>query len=205
MIREATEEETMPKRKRPPHNYSKDAKRMCLAQVGVGQERKGRKKVSVYTFAKNGNSPHPSTIYRWKRQAKQRRQPAKPTTTHGRPPKISKVEKMVIGGWVLSRDEQHERTGIKDIQVFVAENFQEYVSKGWVSGAMASLHLTSHRAAMKKLKYRRHQDPKALHTFLLKLRALVDGKIEASRVVAIDTVRFTHPKAVLRTYGPEGG
>lgn len=193
------------KRKRPPHNYSKDAKRMCLAQVGVGQERKGRKKISAYTFAKKGSSPHPSTIYRWKREAKKRRQPDETKAICGRPPKISKVEKMVIGGWVLKRDEEHEQTGIKDIQSFVAENFREHVSKGWVSGAMASLHLTSHRAAMKKRKYRRHQDPKALHTFLLQLRAMVDGKIEACSVVAVDTVRFTHPEAVLRTYGPEGG
>lgn len=178
---------------------------MCLAHVGVGPERKKKKKASVYTFCAKHSTPHPSTVYRWKKKAQAAAPSGPPLRPRGHPKRISDVEKLVIGGWVLDRDKEHEHTSIEDIIAFIGENFAEKVSKSWVSKAMASLHITSHRASVKKRKYRKVENPTLLHRFLLTLRGLVDGKRERSQVVAVDNVRFSHAPAVLRSYGPEGG
>ena len=195
----------MVKRQRPPHNYSEDTKEMCLHHVGVGEERKQKSKVSAYTFTADASGPDPSTIYRWKRQQQAPSRDPMTVVPRGRPPKLSSIEKNILGGWVLDRAENHERTSAHDIVAFVAENFQEQVSKQWVSNTMQGLQLTSHRATKRPQKYKKPNLVGKLHTFLCNLRNKIDGKLESSQVVAIDNVRFSHPQAILRSYSPKGG
>lgn len=195
----------MPWPKHPTHNYSEDTKNMILAQVGIGTERGKKNKISVSHYCSLPSTPHRSTIYRWKKKALEAGCSVVHNKPRGRPRRISKMEKLVVGGWVLSRNKQHLPATVEDIQAFIVESFGESVSKGWVSRAMTSLHLTSHRASMKKRKYRKLQNPTTLHRFLLSLRKRIDGKKEPSQVVAVDNVRFSHPRIILRSYGPEGG
>lgn len=193
------------KRSRPPHNYDDGTKRLCLAKVGVGPERKLPNKVSAYSFCNTKGTPHPTTIYRWKREKNKPPSPSDEIPMLSRPPKLSIVERYVIGGWVLERDAEHEIASGEAVCSFIADSFHEQVSLSWVSRTMASLHLTSHREAVKKQKYRQPGIARALHTFLNELRETIDNEYEASQVVAVDNVRFTHPSPILRSYGPQGG
>lgn len=116
------------------------------------------------------------------------------------PGKLRPIEKLVVGGWVLERDEHHEPAGAEPIATFIAENFRESVSPAWVTCTMKALHLTSHRDASKPLKYRRADLAKNCHRFVSRLRDTIDDGYRPSQVVAIDNVRFTHPQVILRSY-----
>ncbi|KAL6043187.1 hypothetical protein QOT17_024037 [Balamuthia mandrillaris] len=110
----------------------------------------------------------------------------------------------VIGGWVLHRDQQHKQTSSKLIFQFIAKHFHTTMSDAWVSKTMQHLYLTSHQAATKDRKYRKLQTPNSLHRFLLQLQDTINIGFQPSCVVAVDTMRFTHPEVVWRTFGPEG-
>lgn len=195
----------MANRKKPRHNYSEDTKKLCLAQTELRKKRKQKQKPTPYTYCKNEETPDASTVYRWKREeAAPSRDPAS-LPPRGRPPKLSRMEQLVVGGWVLHRVKAHKQTSINAIQKFIATNFNEDVSIGWVSTHMQALHLSSHQAANRPSKYKRPQLPQELYRFLKALRSKIDELGDPSRVVAVDTVRFTHPEYVLRTYAPEGG
>ncbi|KAL6073185.1 hypothetical protein QOT17_005152 [Balamuthia mandrillaris] len=142
----------MASRKRPRHNYSEDTKKLCLAQTEVRKKRKQKKKPTPYAFCKNADTPDASTVYRRKRQ--EAAPPWDPAVLppRGRPPKLSRQEQLVVGGWVLSCVKAHKQTSIKAIQKFIAASFQEDVSIGWVSTHMKALHLSSHQAANKPSK-----------------------------------------------------
>jgi len=191
--------------KRPRHNYSEDTRELILDQVGVGPERKKQKKSSVYTFCQTGHTPHPSTIYRWRQQLLQPHTSDEPHPPRGRPSHLSSVEKLVLGGWVIEQDEQHLPVSSNTIQSWVAENYQEKVSAAWVTRTMSSLHITSHHSSTRPDKYKRPHLMQDLFRFLLSLRNKVDEGYQEAQVVAIDTVRFTHPSPILRTYSPQGG
>lgn len=109
----------------------------------------------------------PSTIYLWKRKEKEPPQEPSAIAPLGRPPKLSQAEKYVVGGWVLSRSEEHEKTSIVDIIGFVEDHFSEDVSAATVSRLMKSLHLTSHQASMRPTSYKKPKVLQTLHTFLL--------------------------------------
>ncbi|KAL6042767.1 hypothetical protein QOT17_024258 [Balamuthia mandrillaris] len=169
----------MASRKRPRHNYSEDTKKLCLAQT----------EPTPYAFCKNADTPDASTVYRWKRQeAAPPRDPAV-HSPHGRPPKLSRQKQLVVGGWVLFYVKAHKQTSINAIQKFITASFQEDVSIAWVSIHMKALHRSSHQAANKPSKYARPQLLQELYQFLK---------------VAVDTVRFTHPEYILRTYASQG-
>ncbi|KAL6064515.1 hypothetical protein QOT17_010913 [Balamuthia mandrillaris] len=105
----------MASRKRPRHNYSEDTKKLCLAQT----------EPTPYPFLKNADTPDASTVNRWKRQeAAPPRDPAV-LSPRGRPPKLSRQEQLVVGGWVLSHAKAHKQTSINAIQKLVATSFQE--------------------------------------------------------------------------------
>ena len=111
----------------------------------------------------------------------------------------------MVGGWVIEQDHQHQVASADTIRSFVADSFQEAVSPAWVSRTMQALHLSSHREAIKKEKYKTHRNATPLFEFLGQLRDKIDEGYEDSRVVAVDNVRFTHPSPILRSYSPEGG
>ena len=193
------------RKRRPSHNYSEDAKRMCLQQVQVGDERNGENRGSVYRFCERRGTPSPSTIYRWKRELAPLPQDPATIPPQGRPPKLSLMERKVVGGWVLDRASKHEKTDAHSVCSFIADAFREDVSKSWVSHNLSSLALTSYQAANCPQKYNKPNIISTLHRFLLDFYASIDGELEDAKVVAVNNVRFAHSQAVLRTYGPEGG
>ncbi|KAL6064514.1 hypothetical protein QOT17_010912 [Balamuthia mandrillaris] len=69
---------------------------------------------------------------------------------------------------------------------------------------MKALHLSSHQAANRPSKYARLQLPQELHRFWEGARHEIGELGDPTRVVAVDTVRFTHPEYILRTYAPQG-
>src|SRR5690242_15997446 len=81
----------------PRHNYSDDAKRLCLALL----EGKGAIKFTPKQLAKVSDFPGDATLRRWMKEARTPRAATQRTTTVGRPPLLTDEQLMIVGGFVL--------------------------------------------------------------------------------------------------------
>jgi hypothetical protein len=89
-------------------------------------------------------------------------------------------------------DEKNERRG----QTF---------SHSWVTKTCKRLHLGAHRPKVRKRRFVNTNLSMPLYQFLKDLRETIEEKgLNPTRVVAIDTVRFTKPDYPLSTYSIQG-
>lgn len=195
----------MPKKKRPKKNYAKEVKDLVLS---MGRKRKhvGEEgTLSVSKLSKTKGAPAKTTIYRWMEEAEKESTGVESSAPKGRPPKLSEEELFVVGGYVLDCNEHHVPVEADKIKLFVAENFHEDVSSSWVSRTMETLHLSSHHSAKKEKRFAKNLTVSNLYDWLVETRETIQKLNDPSRLVVIDTVRFTNVQCILRTYSPEGG
>ena len=116
--------------------------------------------LTVAELAKRKGYPSPSTLYRWVRKFMNGTLEQKSTTPKGPAPKLSKEEKLVIGGYVIHCDERCELASSDNNQIFVKDNFHKDISKTMVSNIMKELKLTVHGGSKKPKKYQLHAGKK---------------------------------------------
>lgn len=193
------------KTKRPRHNYSSETKELVLSLVGTRNEKKEENKMSVDDYLSHSDSPSRRTLFRW---LKQRNTPPTSALTpkkRGKKPLLSRAEQLVIGGWVLHRSETHRTTSANDIILWTLKHFGVSIKKSWVSKMTHSLKLSSHHVRGRERKYYNPKLPSELTTFIRNAHRIIKALNDPSRVVSIDTVRWTTPPFQIRSYGPSGG
>lgn len=161
--------------------------------------------MSVDDYMSIAESPSRRTLFSWIAQRKRPPTAALTPKKRGRPSALSRAEELVMGGWVLHRCQMHRPTTGNHIIVWVKKHFGVAVSKTWVTRTARSLKLSSHRVRARQMKYQNPQLVRELRPFILNAYDLIKEINDPSRVVAVDTVRWTTPPYQIRSYGPAGG
>ena len=196
----------MSERKRPAHNYSPDAKRLCLSLIGVGEHGEELlKQTTAVDISQQSTAPSRRSLQYWKKAAMIPLEARIPPKKRGRKQKLSSGEEMIVAGHVLERVSNNQLAQAKDIIDFVAESFQEDISPSYVTRMMNRIHFSSHLIKEKEYRrVRRGLSERLLH-FLLDFRRTTEEGVEPSQIVAVDIAKFSHYSHTLRSYAPTGG
>jgi len=171
----------------PRHNYSDDAKRICLALL----EGKAQIGFTPKQLAKVPGLPDAATIHRWREAASNPPAEVKLTATIGRPPLLTDEELMIVGGFVLFCAERHQTCGGgKEIIDFIQHAFGITVLKSWVSEKMEEIGISSHRPASLKFTFGGSHCIAAAVEYLDENQSLLRKIVPRSRIVAIDQISF---------------
>lgn len=168
------------------HNYSDDAKRICLALL----KDEAHLGLSPKQLAKVPGLPNASTLHRWREAAREPSTAKKLTATMGRPPLLADEELLIVGGFVLFCAERHQTCGGKEIIGFIQHAFGKTVLKSWVSARMKEIGISSHRPASLKFTFGGSQCITAAVAYLNENQPLLRKVAPRSRVVAIDQISF---------------
>ena len=182
------------------HNYSDDAKRICLALL----EHKGTINLTPDSLAKLSGFPGAPTLRRWREEAENPPVPAKLTVTIGRPPLLSDEELMIVGGFVLFCAERHQTCGGKEIIDFIQHAFGVTVLKSWVAEKMEELGMSSHRPASLRFTFGGYRAITAAAEYLEANQPVLQKVEPHSRVVAIDQISFWDCGVSTSTYSAIG-
>ena len=189
-----------PNTKEPHHNYSADAKRICLALL----EHEDLIKLTPDFLAKLPGFPAAATLREWREAA--RNPPAVPriTATIGRPPLLTDEELMIVGGFVLFCAERHQTCGGNEIIDFIRHVFDVTVDKSWVAKKMEKIGMSSHRPASLKFTFGGYLSISAAAEYLVANQPELREVADRSRVVAIDQVSFWDCGVSVSTYSAIG-
>lgn len=182
------------------HNYSDDAKRICLSLL----EAKGPIKFTPKTLAKLPGFPGNATLCRWLEEARNPPPPVKLTATIGRPPLLTDEELMIVGGFVLFCAERHQTCGGKEIIDFIQHAFGVTVLKSWVAEKMEELGMSCHRPASLKFTFGGYRAITAAAEYLEANQSVLQKVEPRSRVVAIDQISFWDCGVSTSTYSAIG-
>jgi hypothetical protein len=178
--------------------------RAHLRRVRVGEGERHRadlQTVSVYSRAPG--APSRRTLYRWHGRLV-RREPLVALAHGGRPPLLSEHERLAVGGWVLDRVDRARMANADQVCGFILQAFGVDVDRPYVSALMASLHLHSHRIAVKKAKYFRADLCAAVWSWLSDFRRRPTSGRAARNIIALDVQVWTNPTFCLRSYSGDG-
>lgn len=189
-----------PNTKEPRHNYSADAKRICLALL----EQEDPIKLTPDVLAKLPGFPAAATLREWREAA--RNPPAVPkiTATLGRPPLLTDAELMIVGGFVLFCAERHQTCGGNEIIDFIQQAFDVTVNKSWVAKKMEEIGISCHRPASLKFTFNGYRSITAAAEYLVANQPELRKVADRSRVVAIDQISFWDCGVSVSTYSAIG-
>lgn len=196
----------MSERKRPAHNYSPDAKRLCLSLIGTGEHGEVLlKQTTAVDLCQQPAAPSRRTLQYWKKAAKVPVEARKLSKKRGRKRKLSSEEEMIVDGHVLERVSNNQLAQANDVIDFVAESFREDISPAYVSHMMNRIHFSSHMVKEKEYKRVRTGLRERLLHFILNFRRDTEDDLQPSQIVAVDIAKFSHYSHTLRSYAPSGG
>jgi hypothetical protein len=189
-----------PNTKEPHHNYSADAKRICLALL----EHEDPIKLTPDILAKLPGFPAAATLREWREAA--RNPPAVPkiTATLGRPPLLTDEELMIVGGFVLFCAERHQTCGGNEIIDFIRQVFDVTVDKSWVAKKMEEIGISCHRPASLKFTFGGYRSITTAAEYLVANQPELRKVADRSRVVAIDQISFWDCGVSTSTYSAIG-
>jgi len=185
------------KRPHPPCNYSDDAKRIVLALYMPERSKEGGITASAQMISKLDGAPSARVVERWAHVARHPQEAA----DMGRPPLLSEVEKMVVGGWVLSELQARRSVSLLDVESFVSSSFDILLSHATTSRMLHSLHFASHRVHDTTGTTKRRDEEETIVKWLRELRRDFPDQL----FCCMDQCTFWNKGAVLRSYSPIGG
>jgi transposase len=148
------------------------------------------------------HAPSRSTLNRWQKEAAC---PPRKKARKGRPPLLSEVEKLVLGGWVLDRVNKHKVTGISQVKAFVQESFGVKVSSTWVSRKMHALGFSFQKTQESNSRREFSKEQKIITSFLRRTRRTIEKMNDLSRVIAMDVMGFWNTGVVRHSYALRSG
>ena len=168
------------------HNYSIDAKRICVALL----EHEGSIKLTPDVLANVAGFPAAATLREWREAARNPPADVQLVATPGRPPLLSDEQLMIVGGFVLFCAERHQTCGGKEIISFIGHAFDVMVDKSWVAKKMEYIGISSHRPASLKFTFGGSLNITAAVKYLDENQPVLRKIAPRLRVVAIDQISF---------------
>jgi hypothetical protein len=187
------------------HVASLEEKRMAVAmQGGPARHKRGRKAHTPDPALDLALPFHPSTLRRWRQQSRKAGRVLAPLPRGHRRTALSDGEKRVVGGYVLSKWDDHALISVDSIAAFVLGSWDQSISHGAIVALMQELNLPSHEVEEKELKYWNPNLANELHGFIHEVRASLRGGLRRSALCAVDVCYWSDSGHRLRTYGPAG-
>ena len=189
-----------PNTKEPHHNYSADAKRICLALL----EHEGSIICTPDSLSKLAGFRGAATLCRWQDEARNPPAVTQMTATIGRPPLLSDEKEKIVGGFVLFCAERHQTCGGKEIIDFIQHAFGITVLNSWVARKMEEIGISSHRPASLKFTFGGYRSITTAAEYLVSNQPELRKVADRSRVVAIDQISFWDCGVSTSTYSAIG-
>lgn len=164
----------------------------------------GKKVFTYEAIAECPHAPKERTLRRWIQESKIEPPLKKRRAKTGPKPKLTEVEKLVLGGWAIISASHGEAVTIEKIRGFIFQAFGVELQKSSISSTMNYLGFTSRKTQETSLP----RDNLAIHDqmtkFLHQCRSMITQYDSLSRVVVMDVKSFWTQGAIARSYALRG-
>jgi hypothetical protein len=187
-------------RKRKEHNYSLDAKRICIAILDEYD-------ISISELSRLPNCPSKQDISRWMKQRDYllSEEAEAPThTAHDFRSALTMTQLHILGGYILWLLQRHRLVDIAVVKDFVSSVFNHTISSWWVSHHMAALGFSSQRTQPLAVRYMKKNLDQQCMSFIHRFRRAVRDTNDGRKIVSVDQICFYKNCIVAKAYAPVG-